>query len=349
MGTYIYPTIDGETPNPCVGDAECMRRSVTFGLTAIVVVLVLVTVAGGTAVADDHYDDVEYQDVDYTVEFPGDRTPGEQISVIERARSPVDARNIDTARIFTPMNADPCTDGDIRTFGIDRGSNNSGNQVDEPLVDNYKDDYEGEARPENPPDDKPFEIWADFWDKEDFQDGTHIRTEDTIVLYREECYVAPDEPGWYQAIGMMNGTGYEGDRVEGWTRSDYFWIGDFENEEEAREELGPPPSERDEGEESTPQPTATDADATDESTPEPTATDATDGSTPEPTATSAESGEGEASTPEPTTTSAESGGDAGEAAAAEVEETPSSDDGPGFGPVAALLGVLGAVLVLRTC
>jgi PGF-CTERM protein len=316
-----------------------MHRRVTLGLTAVVAALALLAVAGGTVVADDHYDHIEYQDVNYTVQFPGDRTPGEQISVIERARSPVDARNMDTARIFTPMDAGPCTDGDIRTFGIDRGSNNSGNEIDEPLVDNYKDDYEGPARPDDPPEDKPFEIWADFWDEEDFQDGTHIRSEDTVILYREDCYVAPEEAGWYQAIGMINGTGYDGGHVEGWAKSNYFWIGDFEDEEEARSELGPPPSERDGNDESTPEPTAT-AEPTDQSTAEPT-----DQSTAEPTPTATAAGTGTATDGGSTADGSQSDDDSDPGN--DVDGTPASEDGPGFGPVAALVGLLGAVLALR--
>jgi PGF-CTERM protein len=324
-----------------------MKRTAAVGVAVTVACLAFLAMAGGTAVAGDHYQDIEYdEDTDYIIEFPGNRTPGsESADVIERGGSPIDVRTLDTARLFTPLNADDCADADIRTFGIDRGNDDEGAKTDEPLVDNYKDDYEDEVRVDNPPLGLPYEIWADFWDEEDFQDGTELSSDDEIILYREGCYTLPDEAGWYRAVAMLNGTGPDGEYKEGWVKSDYFWIGNYENESEAREELGPPPSERDG--DATPTPTPEPAD---EDTPTPTPTpEPADEDTPTPTPTPEPADE---DTPTPTPEPADDGesgasDESGAGADGEGPQTPASGDGPGFGALVALATLLGTVLALR--
>ena len=89
-----------------------------------------------------------------------------------------------------------------------------------------------------------------------------FNAEDQVVAAQNECYEMPGEPGWYQINARINGTGYDGSYVDTADQdagifSHYFYICECGSEEEAREQLGPPPSEEDDGtSESTPTATA---------------------------------------------------------------------------------------------
>lgn len=234
-----------------------------------------------------------------------------------------------------------CAPDDARVFGIDRGNNNTGTQVDESLLQHMKNYNVGTNR-----------ITLDLYGPDDFGGDTiNLYTPDATVAVLGDCVENTGDPGWYQFTGFVNGTTYEGNYEEVRLTSHYFWIGDFENEAEAREELGPPPS-ADDGSASTPTPTPTatateTADSGDDATPEPTAT-----ATGTPTATATpDSGDGDdggssdvqrTETPEGDDTDGEQvGGTDG----ADGNVTPTPGDGPGFGVVAALVGLLAAGLL----
>lgn len=234
-----------------------------------------------------------------------------------------------------------CAPDDARVFGIDRGNNNTGTQVDESLLQHMKTYNVGQNR-----------ITLDLYGPDDFGGDTiNLYTPDATVAVLGDCVKNTGEPGWYQFTGFVNGTTYEGNYEEVKLTSHYFWIGDFENEEEARAELGPPPS-TDDGSASTPTPTPTatateTADSGDDSTSESTPT-----ATQTPTATATpDSGDGddggssdaaETETPGSNDTDDEqAGGNDG----SDANTTPTPGDGPGFGAVAALVGLLAAGLL----
>jgi len=256
-----------------------------------------------------------------------------------------------------------CGASNAEVFGIDRGNDDPGTETDESLFASIKSTKVNED---------VFE--ADFYDEGDFGGNPPTFYEgDELVGKTTGCIDTPDEPGWYQVsstIASKDGN-FE-------ARSHYFYICDCSDEQEAREQLGPPPSE------DTPTPTAT-ATATAEPTPtpEPTPTrtppeDGTPFPSPTPTATPTATAESTASsgsaTAAETATSvgadedrsggpdgASDGGDAGGSAAAAgtpsptppedwaavVQQSPTAAEGPGFGVIAGLAGVLASALLLR--
>lgn len=234
-----------------------------------------------------------------------------------------------------------CAPDDARVFGIDRGNNNTGTQVDESLLQHMKNYNVGKSR-----------ITLDLYGPDDFGGDTiNLYTPDATVAVLGDCVENTGDAGWYQFTGFVNGTTYEGNYEEVRLTSHYFWIGDFENEEEAREELGPPPSADDDSA-STPTPTLTATatetpDSGDDSTSESTAT-ATQ--TPAETATpdNGDSDDGESSDAEETATLESDDADdeqAGGNDGADGNTTPTPGDGPGFGAAAALVGLLAAGLL----
>jgi len=91
---------------------------------------------------------------------------------------------------------------------------------------------------------------------EDFgKGGIAIRGANEIVAAQSSPYRMPEEPGWYQIDGFLNGTGFDGIHFSVELSSHYFYIRECSSEDEAREELGPPPSERNgDGDSTTPTP-----------------------------------------------------------------------------------------------
>jgi PGF-CTERM protein len=249
-----------------------------------------------------------------------------------------------------------CGAGNAEVFGLDRDNDDPGTETDESLFPDIKSTSVTEDR-----------FRADFYDESDFGGSPPtFREGDELVGKTTGCIDTPDRPGWYRirsTIASADGN-FE-------ARSHYFYICDCANEREAREQLGPPPSE------STPTPTPTASPtptATPTATPEPTPTrtppaEGTPFPTPTPTATPT-------ATPEPTATpsatvasdgtaSGDGGGDGSDDAAgattptdsptptppgnwsAVVEQSPTAGDGPGFGVPAALLGLLASGLLAR--
>lgn len=242
-----------------------------------------------------------------------------------------------------------CGSSNTAVFGIDRGYNNSGTQIDTDLLQHMSSSsFESNG------------IFIEFYEPEDFGgDPTHINPEDAIVAVQGdgsaggECYTMPEEPGWYQMDGLMRGVGYNGEEFEVDLESHYFPICEgCHDEETARDELGPAPSDDEpaseteetptpEGDDTTPTPepkaeeTPTPEPQADDTTPEPEGDDTTP--TPEP--------ETETPTPEP----APAGGGDGQQAQSDDEPltTPTVGDGPGFGVVGALVALLAGTLLVR--
>jgi hypothetical protein len=252
-----------------------------------------------------------------------------------------------------------CGPSNGEAFGIDRGNDDPGTEIDESLTKNVKATTINEDV-----------FKADFYDEGDFGGSPPKFNEgDEFVNYVTGCIDTPEEPGWYQLTSTIAGTE---DQVT--VNSHYFYICDCASEQEAREQLGPPPSEPT----PTPTPTATSTPtATPTPTPEPTPTrtppdDGTPFPSPTPTATPSPTPE---PTPTPTATTtatataAAGGSDDGESASAGsesaatatptpttagnwsdvVRRSPTAADGPGFGALGALLGALlaGGLLAVR--
>jgi PGF-CTERM protein len=300
------------------------------------------------------------EDANYTVEPMSDRSPGAtnvkygQIVVVHAG---IDFETLEkTTAVYEEGSWASCGPGDAEVFGIDRGNTHDGYETDESLEENTKTFSAGED---------VFRV--EFYGEEDFGPSTHLNNGDAVVSVAQ-CIDNPDEPGWYQISGSMTGVTEDGERVTIGGESHYFWICDCENEAEARETLGPPPSEPD----STPAPEATEADAdgadatetpgeddsTDAAEPDAEATADSEGDSGGDSATVDESGESEATTgttdtaPTPTATP---GATATSTATPAVDrewsdvvvDTPSPGDGPGFGGPVALAALAAVGLFLR--
>ena len=222
--------------------------------------------------------------------------------------------------------ASKCYNNDIRAYGIDRGDTRDDEGIDENGI-RYTDRT---SRTDD-------QVYVDFYPRDAFVgETTHLDSGDELVLAVENCVRNPAEPGWYRQSLTFNGTTEDGEYRETTLESNYVWVCECEGEAEAREELGPPPSERpnggsDEGTESTgtptpettttPQPTATPTlTPTSSSDPGPTGTDAA--------RTSTDATRTETEAPEPTNTGSS------------AESTPAAGDGDGFGVLLALAAAL---------
>jgi|GEM_PF-867650 len=252
-----------------------------------------------------------------------------------------------------------CDIPNTKAFGIDRDSNLAGTQFDEDLVQkqrntNFLDDG----------------IEIKFYDFSDFAgDPPYMAPEDQVVAAQGAgsqagtCLTMTSEPGWYQLQAFLNGTVADNGPDEEPSdsaeekglrlQSNYIYVCECDNEQQAREQLGPPPNEDPdptptptESSDSTPTPTAApDNTATPEpteppeSTPEPT--DPPD-DTPQPTDPPEE-------TTAPTATQSNNGGGGGgggnDGGGGNTGMTPTSGGGPGFGPAVAILALLGSALL----
>ncbi|QLD88093.1 PGF-CTERM sorting domain-containing protein [Natronomonas salina] len=247
-----------------------------------------------------------------------------------------------------------CNPDNARTFGIDRGNNNTGTQTDVDLLEHMKNYNVGDNR-----------ITLELFDEGDFGgDPINLNAPDATIAVLADCVENTGDPGWYQFQGYVNGTTYDDSYEEVYLDSHYFWIGDFESEAGAREELGPPPSEDgpsdgngdsdgSTGEGTTEQeatPTRTD-DSSDENGDDGAESTSEEGSsqtgTPAPTSTDAVNDEGSdgGSTAEDSTAD---GQDAGaNSAGANGQSTPTPGDGPGFGALVTVFALLSAALLTR--
>lgn len=223
-----------------------------------------------------------------------------------------------------------CGPADTEVAGIDRGNDDPGTEIDDDIRDNI------EGQPVSNED----RIVVDFIDPEDpVGEPVNLNVTDEFVSHVRDCRGNPDEAGWYQLSGTINGSTYDGGYEEYNTTSHYFYVCTCASYDEATERLGPPPSQAGED---TPTATATPtADPTPTPAPEETsATPETETSTGSSTPTATDGGTATATTtdtatptpadepqtPTPTATPA-----------AWAANTPSQ---PGFGPLVAVVSVL---------
>lgn len=279
---------------------------------------------------------------EFTVEPIDDRTPG--ATNVEYGMRVVGGAGIDfetlrrTRAVFEAGSWASCSPGDAGEFGIDRGSTHEGYRTDEGLQENVKTFSAGED---------VFE--TEYNGEEDFGPSTHLDDGDELVSVAK-CPDNPDKPGWYQMTGSSTGITESGERVTYGGDSHYFWICECENDAEAREELGRPPSD------STPTATPTAA--------EDTETDSDDGadSTGGADDSTAESGPGSETPPDTATPEAAeaSGQSPALTATATATATPTVDrewddvvgrsptpgGGDGFGVVVSVLALAATVVFL---
>ena len=201
-----------------------------------------------------------------------------------------------------------CSVQNVRAFGIDRGGNNSGTETDEDALE-YLKDYEFHDN----------YFWITFNREEDFGNSLSASDEDIMYGALESCFQNPSEPGWYWFVGHINGITPDDEFVHlEVPNRNWYPVCECSSREEAREELGPPPSEN--GTDDAPTPTPTPEDGTAE-TPTPTAADV-DTPTPE---------VGDETNDDDDDPAGEDGDDG--------QMTPTGGDGPGFGTFAALVAL----------
>lgn len=80
---------------------------------------------------------------------------------------------------------------------------------------------------------------------------------ETLRLSLGSCVNNPGSADWYQGSLTVEGEAFDGDQVSLDANSHYFYICDCENEQEARDQLGAPPSEQTPTPEDTPTPSPT--------------------------------------------------------------------------------------------
>jgi len=294
------------------------------------------------------------ESANFTVEPMSDRSPGaENVRYGQRvvATAGTDLQTLEeTTATYEEGSFESCGPSDGETFGIDRGSTHAGYEIDHDLTQNVK---SFTARADL--------LRVEFYDEDDFGSSTYMNDGDEFVSV-STCIDNPDEPGWYRISGTTTGVTERGERVTSSTESHYFWICHCENEAEAREELGPPPSEPQQT--TTPTPTATDDGGTDggESG---GGTDDSEQESPKRatvTPTNPPAGGEANATAESTDGPTDGGDDADDGTAAPTDggtttstgewddhvlQTPTAAEGPGFGPAPALVAILAAVGVLR--
>ncbi|QLD87338.1 PGF-CTERM sorting domain-containing protein [Natronomonas halophila] len=272
----------------------------------------------------------------FTVE-PMNRSPGATdvkygLTVVAQAGTDLQTLEKVTA-VYEEGSWAQCGSSDGETLGIDRGSTYDGYETDESVKNNIKRFSAGEDS---------FELV--FNGESDFGASTNFNDGDEFVSVAN-CLDNPDEPGWYQIKGTTTGVTADGERVTFGSESHYFWIGDFENEQEARAELGPPPSEPQATATPTPEPTAepSSGDGSDtESEGEPAGTnEVTSTPTATATATPTPATAPETPTAEPTATPTPPQWEG------QVVQSPTPGDGPGFGPAVAVLSLLATALLVR--
>ncbi|QLD85733.1 PGF-CTERM sorting domain-containing protein [Natronomonas halophila] len=318
-------------------------RVVTLAFFSLAATAVLFgALAGPAAAAHDspgNYSVVLPEESDH---LPGDQNPANaSIQHFAETGSSFDGKPADRLEVMKwlvissdEVDFSGCTSSDTNALGIDRGSNNSGTQNDDSILQNMLDSGFQEDK-----------IWVEFNGEDDFGETVSISREDSIIAVQSDCYTMPSDPGWYQISGKINGTGPDGNFFEVTLDSHYFAVCEgCHDEATAQEKLGPRPGEGSTNDET---PTAT-ATATATPTPTATATEAVATETPSSTeaATETATAAPEATeTPTRTATATEAAdgnGDDGLAA------TPTPGEGPGFGAVAALVALLsGAALVRR--
>ena len=367
------------------------QTTATVMATLLVTWLVATTAAfGGTVAADQHTQDEapdmsEY--VNYTINLPhpSDHYPGDQnaenasieyFATGEQGYHEMDAEEgiwMDIIVIDVDwIDYSACDTENTAVFGIDRGNNNSGTQIDEDLV-QYRQD--STFRDDG--------LDVHFYDWEDFANNPpYLAPEDAVVSAQGAgsnggpCLTMTEEPGWYQVQTFFNGTVAEEDCTDSGNdacepedkeyvgahiSSNYIYICECDSEAEAREQLGAPP---DEDTDETPTPTEEDTPEEETETPEEETetpeeetetpeeeTETPEPETPTPTETIEEEpddGDGDGDT-DTTGDDADGADGDGETGGQEDDDelTPTPGDGPGFTGLAALLALLAAALFAR--
>lgn len=255
-----------------------------------------------------------------------------------------------------------CQPTDASAFGIDRGNDNSGTNTDVSLLTAYKSYTSTEGG-----------IYIEFYKEEQVAGGPiKAYVTDQLVARQNNCMTNPSEPGWYRVNGHINGSTKHDTQTdyEIFAETQYTYICDCANEQEARQQLGPPPNEGGDGgsggdggdatatpgsgggDGSTASP-STDSGGT-ETVTAGTGDDSTLTRTPteEATATGTQTATGETDGTAATTqteTADESTATDDDSAGGGVDGTPTPTDGggPGFGAAAAAFALAAAGLVAR--
>lgn len=217
-----------------------------------------------------------------------------------------------------------CGTAETKVFAVDRGSDDPGTEFDDRATDNIENFHQSENK-----------VVVDFIDPGDpVAEPLHFNVTDEFVTYVKDCRGNPDSRGWYQLTAKANGTTWGGAHIERTTKSHYFWICDCETEQEAREKLGPPPSET---------PTATST-GTETPIPSPTATQTATRTTTDPDASPESPTPTATPTVTDTITAKTTTGSTPTKTPAEWAST--STDGPGFGILAIAFALI-IFVVLR--
>lgn len=143
-----------------------------------------------------------------------------------------------------------CSSTNTEAFGIDRGNDDPNTQTDEGLVTKYKSiDFRANK------------IVVEFYKEGGIGQSTvALNTDDQIVARGGGCYDNPDEKGWYQISGRLNGSTNDQTSTDYdiTVQTHYIYVCDCDSRQEAVDKLGPPPSQQsdDGGDSSTPTPTA---------------------------------------------------------------------------------------------
>ena len=232
--------------------------------------------------------------------------------------------------------------GNTKVFGIDRGNDNDGTKTDESLVEHRR---ESNLRAGG------LDVY--FYNWEEIQaDPPYLSPEDAVVAAQGAgsddgpCLKMTENPGWYRLQAYTNGTIATECKEEGnsdcepenkqWRgvnlNSNWVYICECDSEQQAREELGPPPNEGG----SSGQEGGGGGEGTE------TPSDGGGTATPGGSGESPDSGTSTPTEP-PSTPTAASGGQNNQQN--NERTTPTISDGPGFTPVVALLALLAAALV----
>lgn len=252
---------------------------------------------------------------------------------------------------WTPLVASGCQLENVKTFGIDRGNDDPGTEVDESAIQAVSNDSTFETGVKEYQDQLSTTEW-DYVEKvminwnnpnNSFTSNFQVQDGDQFIVEQDSCYALPDKAGWYRdrqkSIGVIGSISPK-ERYTQTYYSHWYYICDCESYDAATETLGPPPSKAgsstpttspDNGGPATPPPTAsppqtltgteTQSTTTSETI---TPTSATSRS---PTLTATLTNTVTETVPPKTTTATE-----------EVNQ-------PGFGPIVGLVGVLIAALL----
>jgi len=268
-----------------------------------------------------------------------------------------------------------------KVFGIDKGNNNEGTKIDQDLVEHRKGSVLGAGG-----------LTITFFDWGDLSgDPPYLSPADAVVAAQGTgsnagpCLKMTSDPGWYQLRGFTNGTIASECKEEGNSDcepqtkerrglnlfSNYVYICECDNEQQARSQLGPPPNEDDgsgsgsgggDSGDATPTPTQQPATATPTSQPASTPTPTQQPATPTPTQASTrqqnggdqqsggnnqQSGGNNQRSGGNQQSGGQGSGQQGGGTGGQVDRgTPTIGEGPGFSAIAALVALLAAALVV---